>query len=148
MSAVLSHQLHIKSGIHTVYEAVSTAAGIGSWWDIASVVLSGDDNTILEFRPGKEEIHGVLRMKVIRTIDDRLVEWECISQHQKISPASAWYGTHIVFQLNESEGTDGVTILDFRHTGWDETNEYIDFCNEQWGVALNKLKAYCESQSH
>jgi CoA-transferase family III len=40
-----------------------------------------------------------------------------------------------------------MAILDFRHSGWDERNEYLGFCNFQWGETLRKLKQWCESDS-
>ena len=36
-----------------------------------------------------------------------------------------------------------MTILNFRHSGWDETSEYFGFCNFGWGQALQKLKQVC-----
>ena len=40
-----------------------------------------------------------------------------------------------------------VTLVDFRHSGWDERSEYFGFCNFSWGEALGKLKQRCESES-
>ena len=50
----------------------------------------------LSHDPGPE--HGVVRLKVLETSPEKRVEWECISTHPKSSPASAWTGTHIVFE--------------------------------------------------
>src|SRR5262249_13310559 len=38
-----------------------------------------------------------------------------ISTHPKTSPASAWTGTHVLFEITERGNT---AILDFRHSGW------------------------------
>ena len=65
--------------------------------------------SVLEFSPGAE--HGVLRMKVLERVQGKRVEWECISTHPKNNPASAWTGTHIIFEITEREN---MAILDFR----------------------------------
>ncbi len=139
--ATLYHQVWIKTERENLYEAITTQNGIGSWWDKPTVVES-DDGLMLEFSPGAE--HGVLRMKVLDMTQGQRVEWECISTHPENSPAFAWTSTHIVFEITENEK---LTILDFRHTGWDEKSKYLGFCNFAWGVALQKLKDFCESQS-
>ena len=67
------------------------------------------------------------------------------------SPASAWTGTHVVFDIARRAAPPWATervdtaVLDFRHSGWDERSEYLGFCNFHWGEALQKLKRWCES---
>jgi uncharacterized protein YndB with AHSA1/START domain len=138
--ATLYHQVWVNAPTAKLYEAISTEKGIGSWWD-KPIAAELDIGPVLEFSPGAE--HGVLRMKVLERIQGKRVEWECISTHPKNSPASAWTGTHIIFEITEREN---MAILDFRHSGWDENSEYFGFCNYHWGVALQKLKQWCESQ--
>ncbi|HEX6567068.1 MAG TPA: SRPBCC domain-containing protein [Chthoniobacterales bacterium] len=137
----IRHQVSIRVPATDLYHAISTETGIGSWWDKPDTVRS-EAGTVLEFRPGPG--HGVLKMKVLINTRDRHVEWECISTHAKSSPASAWTGTHVIFEISEQDGT---SVLNFRHTGWDEDNEYFAFCNYNWGVALQKLKLHCESRN-
>ena len=138
--ATLYHQVWVHAPTVKLYEAISTEHGIGSWWDKPKA-LQSESGPVLEFSPGAE--HGVLRMKVLERVPGKRVEWECISTHPKTSPASAWTGTHVIFEISERETG---TTLDFRHSGWDENSEYLGFCNYQWGVALQKLKQWCESQ--
>jgi len=141
MVTTLYHQVWINAPTGKVYEAVSTEDGIGSWWDRPRTVASSD-GPVLEFRPGPE--HGVLRMKVLEMVQGRRVEWQCISTHPKSSPASSWTGTHVLFEISERER---VSIIDFRHSGWDDASVYLGFCNYQWGVALQALQRWCESPS-
>lgn len=122
-----------------MYTLIATESGISRWWDAPKAVKDAE-GTILEFRPG--ERHGVLRMRVLDLAPNRRVEWQCISTHPQSSPASAWTGTHVIFEISEK---NGATILDFRHTGWDEASPYFGFCNYHWGEALQKLKQVCES---
>jgi len=138
--ATLYHQVHINASTETLYRAITTEDGIGSWWDQPTAVETGE-GTVVEFRPG--EGHGVLKMRVLDLVPGKRVEWECISTHTKDSPASAWTGTHIIFEVGSKGET---TILNFRHTGWDEDSEYFGFCNYHWGEALQKLQQLCESR--
>jgi hypothetical protein len=132
----LFHQVSIHAPAARLFSKITT--NIGGWWDKPNIVKTGESVT-LEFHPGSE--HGVLKMRVLEALADRRVEWECISTHPRSSPASAWTGTHIIFDIEErGEGS----VLDFRHTGWDEASEYIGFCNYAWAMALQKLKQACE----
>ena len=146
--ATLCHEVWINASAERVYEAISTAEGIGTWWDEQTATQT-DQGLVLEHNPGPE--HGIVRMKVLDLSKPRRIEWECISTHPKSSPASAWTGTHIEFEIARrsvppwaSRKTE-MTILTFRHSGWDENSEYFGFCNFAWGQALQKLRHVCES---
>jgi hypothetical protein len=148
--ATLSHQVWIRTPTARLYDPFATEEGIGRWWDKPKAVRS-PSGLAWEFNPGPE--HGVLVANVLEMIQDRRVEWEFVSRHPKHSPAFAWTGTHVVFEISRravppwaSERVE-MAILDFRHSGWDERNEYFGFCNFQWGEALRKLKQWCESDS-
>ena len=149
--ATLSHQVWIKAPTARLYEAVATEEGIGRWWDRPRALRRLPEGLTWEFNPGHE--HGVLVANVVEMIQDRRVEWEFVSTHPRHSPAFAWTGTHVVFEISRREvppwATDRVemAILDFRHSGWDERSEYFGFCNFQWGETLRKLKQWCESDS-
>lgn len=147
--ATIWHEVWINASVERVYLALSNAEGVSSWWDKQTAVQTDDDGLVLESNPGPE--HGVLRLKVLDLNEGKGVEWECISSHPSSSPASAWTGTHVIFgigrrsvppwALNKTE----MTILTFRHTGWDEKSEYFGFCNFKWGEVLQKLKQVCEA---
>ena len=88
-------------------------------------------------------------MKVVDLVPYRRVEWEIISTHPRRSPASAWTGTHVIFELSERDNPGPrlgiehkgprMTALEFRHAGWDEQSEYL-------GATLMMLKQWCESR--
>jgi uncharacterized protein YndB with AHSA1/START domain len=151
--ATLYHQVWIAAPVSTVYEAISTPAGLGQWWTPHTSTRT-PDALVLAHDPGPA--HGEVRMKVLDATSDRRVEWEIISTHPRQSPASAWTGTHIVFELVERDnpgarlGIDHagprMTVLEFRHVGWDEDSEYLGFCNFAWGTALLMLKQWCEAR--
>lgn len=151
--ATLYHQVWMNAPVSTVYAAISTATGLGQWW-APHTSAQTPDGLVLAHNPGPE--HGEVRMKVLDMVPDRRVEWEIISTHPRRSPASAWTGTHVIFELAERENPgarlgiehDGprMTVLEFRHTGWDEGSEYLGFCNFAWGATLVMLKQWCESR--
>jgi len=147
--ATLCHEIWINAPATKVYQAISTADGIGTWWEKQTVTQT-DQGAVLEHNPGPE--HRVVKLKVMDFTSDKRVEWKCISEHPESSPASAWTGTHIVFEITRravppwaAEKKD-MTILTFRHSGWDDDSEYLGFCNFAWGQVLQKLKQVCESR--
>jgi uncharacterized protein YndB with AHSA1/START domain len=151
--ATIHHQVWINAPVAKVYEAISTADGLSSWW-APHTSTETDAGVVLAPSPGAE--HGDMKMKVLDTVQDRRVEWKIISTHPKRTPASAWTGTHIIFEMTEienpgpwlgnSHGRRHMAVLEFRHSGWDEGSEYFGFCNFAWGETLLMLKQWCEAQ--
>jgi uncharacterized protein YndB with AHSA1/START domain len=151
--ATIHHQVWINAPVAKVYEAIATADGIGTWWDKQTPTQT-DRGLVLEHNPGPE--HGVVKLRVVDLVPDKRVEWECISTHPKSSPASAWTGTHFIFEIAErgdsaaSSGSgrnqDRTTTVDFRHTGYDEQSEFFGSNNFAWGQVLQNLKQVVESQ--
>ena len=96
--ATIRHQVLIDAQVAKVYQALSTAEGISTWWDKQTPTQT-DRGLVLAHNPGPE--HGVVQLRVIELIPNKRVEWECISTHPKGSPASAWTGTHFIFEITE-----------------------------------------------
>jgi uncharacterized protein YndB with AHSA1/START domain len=152
MSAIY-HQVWINAPIAKVYWALSTVEGVNRWWEEQTAVQT-EEGLVFEHSPGP--VIGVVRMKVNEMVPNIRVEWECISTHDRRTPAFAWTGTRLIFEMMDRKNyspanvpwtTDvpAMTILDFRQTGWDENNEYFGFCNYAWGIVLQKLALVCES---
>ncbi len=140
--ATLYHQVWINAPAAKLYEVISTEKGVSGWWDKPQAIES-ENGPVWEFRPGAQR--GVLRMKVLERVQGKRVEWECISTHPKNSPASAWTGIHIIFEITER---GNVAILYFRHAGWDENSAYFEFCNYHWAWHRKSLNngvnhSYC-----
>jgi uncharacterized protein YndB with AHSA1/START domain len=150
--ATLYHQVWIDAPAAKVYEALATAEGLGNWW-APHTSTETDAGLVLSHSPGAA--HGDVQMKVLDNTPDRRVEWEIISTHPKRSPASAWTGTHIIFEITERESPghwlglnnegQNMAVLNFYHEGWDENSEFFGFCNYAWGVTLDLLRQGCES---
>ena len=84
--ATIHHQVLINAPVEKVYQAISTADGIGTWWD-KQTRTETDRGPVLEHNPGPE--HGVVKLRVVELVPNQRIEWECISTHPKSSPASA-----------------------------------------------------------
>jgi uncharacterized protein YndB with AHSA1/START domain len=147
--ATIHHELSINASVAKVYEALSSADQIGTWWDKQTAIQT-DRGLVLEHNPGPE--HGVVRLRVVELVPDRRVEWECVSVHPKSSPASAWTGTHFIFELAERTPSSGAgrdqvrtTTLDFRQAGYDERSEYFESNKAAWGQVLQNLRRVVES---
>ena len=154
--ATIHHQVAIFAPVAKVYEAISTIDGIGTWWD-KQTPNETDNGVVLEHNPGSE--HGVVKLRVVEQVPGKRVEWECISTHPQSSPASAWTGTHFIFEISEGDSAasvverscsgraqEHVTTLDFRHTHYDEQSEFLGFNNFAWGQVLQILKQVVESR--
>ena len=150
--ATIRHQVLIDAPVAKVYEAISTPEGISTWWDKQTATQT-DRGLVLEHNPGPE--HGVVKLRVIELVPNKRVEWECISTHPKSSPASAWTGTHFIFELAERDNVASsganpnqirATTLDFCQAGFDERSEFFGSNKLAWAEVLQNLKQVVESQ--
>ena len=151
--AAIHHQIWIDAPLATVHAGLATAQGLGRWW-VAHTASVIDGDAVLSHNPGPA--HGVVAMKVLET-SAHCVRWEVISRHPVQSPASAWTGTEIRFDLarRASPGTwrglphagEPMTVLEFHHLGWDPHSEYLGFCSQAWAETLVLLRRWAEAQS-
>ena len=146
--ATIHHQVSINAPAAQVYRAIATADGISTWWDKQTPTQT-DGGLVLEHNPGAE--HGV----VVELVANKRVEWECISTHPKTSPASAWTGTHFIFDIDEGDGgvrsgaersRAGAVTVNFSQAGYDEQSEFFRSNDAAWGEVLQKLKQVVETQ--
>lgn len=151
--ATLHHQVWIDVPREKVYAALASAEGLGQWW-APHTASETDEGLVLAHSPGPA--HGDVKMKVLDSTPHSRIEWEIISTHPERSPASAWTGTHIIFDiatraspghwLGMDNAGQPMTVLNFRHAGWNEDSEFLGFCNYAWGVTLDMLRQWCESK--
>ena len=137
--AAVHHRVSIDAPVARVFEALSSAEAIGTWWDKQTATRT-DRGLVLEHNPGPE--HGVVKLRVVELVPNRKIEWECISTHPKSSPASAWTDTHFVFELTEREA---LATLDFRQKGYPEHSEFYGSNKSAWAQVLENLKRVVES---
>jgi uncharacterized protein YndB with AHSA1/START domain len=127
----IKHLLTIAVPVDTVYEALTSQAGIAGWWT-AENTTDGRVGGIAEFIFG-ERYHN--KMRIVDLTPGRSVEWECLEGDPE------WIGTTFTFELEPVE--DG-TLLRFGQNGWREASDFFASCNFQWGFYLQSLMEYCE----
>jgi uncharacterized protein YndB with AHSA1/START domain len=126
------HRIGATAAPETVYDALTTRAGLAAWWTTDTTGDGGVGGTI-EFRFGDT---GGFDMKVLDQRPNEYVEWEVTD-----GPAE-WIGTHVSFHLSRA---DGYTIVLFKHEGWREPVEFMYHCSTKWATFLMSLKQSVET---
>ena len=145
--ASIRHEVWIDAPPERVFELLSSAEGISTWWD-QQTRKETTEGVVLEHSPGPE--HGVVRFLVLESEAPGLVRWRCISSHPDNVPASEWTDTEIAFYLGDRSSSQVAmdkwaiqipiqTVLRLEHSGWDENAKYLPFCNYAWAEVLTKL---------
>ena len=125
-------KIKIETSPEALYNALSTQAGLSSWWTRAE-----QEGENFHFFFGPDGGHRVT-MRVISSTPGREVRWQCVN--------GPWVEKgEFVFLL---ETTQGGVYLDFAHHGWPETDDFYKHCNAKWGFFLVvSLKDYLETGS-
>ena len=132
--ATIHHQVLVDAPLASVSEAIATADGISTWWD-KQTPRQTPDGLVLEHNPGPE--HGVVMLRVVELVPNERIEWECISTHPASSPASAWTGTHFVFDL--SVRGERTTAVDFRQTDYDQRSPFFTANRDAWRSVFSRI---------
>jgi uncharacterized protein YndB with AHSA1/START domain len=123
--------LPIRASLERVFQAVSTAEGLDTWWtkQARGTPQLGAEYE-LGFGPGYD-----WRARVIRFTPNREIEFE-------MSAADAdWTGTRVGIQLEPREHG---TWLRFHHTGWPTANEHYRVSSNCWAQYLRVLRRSLE----
>lgn len=144
--ASIEQEIWIDAAPDRVFELLSTAEAISTWWD-QQTKKETPDGVVFEHSPGPE--HGVVQFLVLESAP-HLIKWKCISSHAENVPASEWIGTEIAFHIG-NRGSSSVatekwaanipvqTVLTLKHSGWREGARYMAFCNFAWARVLTNL---------
>jgi uncharacterized protein YndB with AHSA1/START domain len=123
--------LSIKATLQQVFRAVSTPTGLDSWWTKRSSgepTLGADYD--LSFGPDYD-----WRAVVSRCVPDTEFELEVTRAQED------WQRTRVGFLL---EDKDGVTQVQFYHSGWPAANEHYQVSCYCWAMYLRLLQRYVE----
>ena len=149
--ANIRHALIIGAPAEKVYHAITTQAGLRSWWTPDTTT---EANNIFRFPFGPTYFK---EMKVTTLKPYEEVKWTCIAG------ADEWIGTTLSFKLDEGDqqtisnahpeilgqlqqnNNSLVTLLRFQHDGWKKETPMHAECNYTWGQFLRSLKLYCET---
>ncbi len=123
--------LPIKATLRSVFDGISTPAGLDCWWTQTSAGRPAAGNEYeLGFGPTYE-----WRAEVTRC--EPATEFELEILRADVD----WTGTRVGFRLEER---DGVTWMQFRHTGWPEANEHYRISSNCWASYLRILRRQLE----
>jgi len=125
------HDFEIRASAEKVFQAVSTPAGLDSWWTSRS---SGEPRPGAEYELWFAPVYD-WRAVVTKFVPD--VEFEL----QLTRCDKDWHDTRVGFVLRE---TGGVTHVQFHHTGWQEANGHYRTSSFCWALYLRLLKRYLE----
>ncbi|MEV4596590.1 SRPBCC domain-containing protein [Amycolatopsis sp. NPDC049253] len=125
--------LSVDAAPGTVFDALTTVAGLGAWW--TRVTGSGDAGGELRFFFSHPD---PCVMRVDEATRPSVVRWTVTS----CDFLPDWVGTRPAFTLVP---VDGTTELRFRHHGLTAQLDCIDMCTSGWNHFTESLRAYAES---
>lgn len=131
----LKHQIPVITTAAKVYSALTTQAGLRSWWTADS---SAADKVggIAVFGFDRRGI--VFHMKVDALEPGKRVIWSCLGDHPE------WRGTTLTWVI----ATEGdTTVLRLTHSGWLAVTDFCATCNSSWGELMHRIKAYLEGKN-
>jgi uncharacterized protein YndB with AHSA1/START domain len=129
----IDQEIKIKATPERVYGALTTAAGIKSWYT-PRVVGDGSVTSVWHFSfSGRPEF----RWQILGSVPMRHVAWKCVQ-----GPGDS-VGTTATFDISPT--SDGRTLLEFSHAGWPGTHGNYRKCNTLWGILLHHLRQYAET---
>lgn len=135
MGQQIRHVLEIRAPRETVFDALTTTAGLAGWWTTGAQAETAAVGADLAFTFGGQFNP---RMRVVALDRPALVGWEGAGGHD------AWGSpTTIRFDL---EATGGGTLVRFRHElGRERGSDTVAAANFNWGYYLDSLRLLCET---
>ena len=126
------HSIKITTTKKKLFEAISTPAGLNSWWTAAA---SGEPAVgaifQLHFEPDYDWAAVVTQYEENSHIEFTIGQSD-----------ADWEGTAVSFRIYEC---DSEIQLDFQHKGWREENDHYRTTNQCWFHYLTLLKRYLET---
>ena len=123
--------LPIKAPLRRVFEGVTTPDGLDCWWTEDS---SGQPTLGQEYELGFGPEY---KWRAIVTQCQPDTEFEL----ELVQADADWTGTRVGFRL---EMRDGVTWMQFHHTGWPDANEHYRISCNCWASYLRILRRHLE----
>jgi uncharacterized protein YndB with AHSA1/START domain len=127
-------QIQFSAPPEKVFDALTTVAGLASWW--VPVTGSGTAGGELRFAFGAGQ---TLVAHVQEASRPSTVVWHV----ESCNVAPDWVGTSPTFTVSRS--AEGGSELTFRHEGLGPQLECYDQCRAGWDHFLPRLQAYVES---
>jgi uncharacterized protein YndB with AHSA1/START domain len=116
------HRVGIDTKPEHVFHDLTTIEGLRRWWISEA---TGDP------RPGGTIDFKFCQMKVLESVPNRFVRWQCVSGPDE------WVGTSVTFDLSWK---DEQTFVLFSHANWKEPVEFMHHCSTKWATFLLSLR--------
>lgn len=130
--ADILHNVYIHESPQKVFHAISNGSEIEKWWTKRSTGTAIKGNIFnLFFSPEYD-----WTAELINVAENALCEWKVIKADVD------WIDTIFGFRLSKQED---ITLAEFYHKGWAETNEHFRRSSYCWAMYLYLLKQYVES---
>lgn len=129
--ADILHMIPIAAPPAQIYEAITSAEGLRSWWTV-DAEAQPEVGSLAEFRFEGGEV--VMRMRVEDLREGEAVSWAV----EEPSPPE-WDGTKVTWNLSPSE--EGTHLL-FGHRDWASTEGSFAAISYNWAYYLTSLKEY------
>ena len=127
------HQIEIHTDARTLYQAITSDAGIKTWWTpLCYMAQQEGDNCRISY----ESMRLILFAQ--KLLPQKRVFWVCLDGPQD------WLGTELWWEIKQLGPK--LCRLDFKHMNWSRDDGLFPQANSMWGNLLNKLKDYCECQ--
>lgn len=129
--ADITHYFPIKSPVQKVFDGIAKPEGLDRWWTKSSKGIPGLDQPYdLNFGAG-------FRWKgmVTQFEPEKRIEWTLTEADRD------WIGTKVGFVLSRQ---NDLTMVDFYHSGWQESSDHYRTSCYCWAMYLRILKRYLE----
>jgi hypothetical protein len=120
----------------SVFDAVSTLAGLRSWW---TPITGGSPGAGGQLRFEFQGMDECIIMQVDRADSPRAVHWTCVMH----TGLDEWTGTQLRFELVRRSAK--ACVLNFRHIGLGPRLACYDDCRQGWDHFLASLVGYVEN---
>ena len=130
--AEIKHRLGIACKAEIIYQALTTDKGLSGWWT-RTVEGAGEAGSIINFWFNDT----CVQFRVLKLQESKWVCWE----HTGDTP-EGWKGTIVNFRL---EPVEGQVFVNFSHSGWKESGDFLAHCSTKWAVFLMSLKDMLET---
>jgi len=134
----IEHRITLKAPISAIVEAITTPRGLEGWFSDKVTAHLVHGAVTLDFHEADGPFHWRIGAPSGGpSAPVKTVRWTCVA-----GPGSA-PGTTVTFALTEK--SDGRTVLDLDHEGFEDTDEKRRTCNTLWGGLMTHLKRYVET---
>lgn len=130
----IMHLVRLSVPASVAYRALTTSAGVRTWWTADADLDAGVGGTgVFRFYGGKR----VTRIRIDELSSPHRIAWTVMESFRP-----EWVGTKLVFELRAA--AEGSELL-FAQRGFPEADEAYALCTTGWGVYLTRLQQSLET---